>query len=62
MMDKISIGVIGFVVIQTVGVIWWINNKVAQHEKCADEIPKIYWKIKGMLEEINQFEEKCYGR
>lgn len=62
---KIPIGIIGFIVAQTVGIIWWaakIDHKVSTYEKHAEEIPKIAERVKSMLEEINQLEETVYGK
>jgi hypothetical protein len=58
-------GLISFIVAQTIGAIWWaakIDNKVEICSKYVKEIPKIRERIKAMLEEINQIEERVYGR
>jgi hypothetical protein len=63
--SKLPIGLIGFVIAQTVGIIWWaakIDHKVSSYEKHIEEIPKITEKINAITHEIDQLEEKVYGK
>lgn len=64
-LGKLPIGLIGFVIAQSVGIIWWaakIDHKVNCYEKHVEEIPKIRERVQSMLEEINQLEERIYGK
>lgn len=64
-LKKLPVGLIGFIVAQTIGIIWWaakIDHKVSSYEKHAEEIPKMQERIAAILEEVNQLEGKVYGR
>ena len=63
--SKLPIGLIGFAIGQILGALWWaakVDRQMAICEKHTEEIPKIQERIEAMLEEINQLEERCYGK